>query len=124
MADDIAAVLAVLARRRVTNTFRIRPSSLINDAVLAVHNSELDYFIIPPLFSLVSFAPAFYICLSCNNIFYVRFLRSLCIVINILLIYTILNDIVLFLHEKGAKEDAPGHEMIVYVCMYMYMGVL
>ena len=45
-------------------------------------------------------------------------------VINILLIYTILNDIVLFLHEKGVKEDAPGHEMIVYVCMYMYMDVL
>ena len=119
MADDLAAVLAVLARRRVTNTFRIRPSSLINDAVLAVHNSELDYFIIPPLFSLVSFAPTFYICFSCNNLFYVRFLRNLCIVINILLICSIENAIVLFLHKKAVTEDAQGHEMIVYACMYM-----
>ena len=90
MADDDAAVLAAVLAwfHAVPRHLGHLPHSAatVDHAVLAVHDSELNYLIIPPLFSLVSFSTTFHICFPCYPLFYVRFFGSPCILINIFLI--------------------------------------
>lgn len=66
-------------------TYYIRASLSINNgnAVLAVDNDELDYFVISPLFLFAFFALSFYMCPSHHTINLVHFFQGICVVINV-----------------------------------------
>lgn len=68
-----------------TRPYYIRASLSINNgnAVLAVDNDELDYFVISPLFLCAFFALSFYMCPSHHTINLVHFFQGICVVINV-----------------------------------------